>query len=105
MTKTLADFNRLVDAEEYFEFFDLPYDPQIVSVNRLHILQKFSQLLQASKVASADLSEEQKLSQYRIELQNAYNLFITSTPLEQKLFKVFNEKPKNVVLISEIGTD
>ena len=105
MNKTLADFNRLVDAEEYFEFFDLPYDPQIVSVNRLHILQKFSQLIQSSEREAAELSEAEKLNQYRTALQQAYNLFLTSTPVEQKLFKVFNEKPKNVVLISEIGKD
>ena len=105
MNKTLADFNCLVDAEQYFEFFDLPYDPQIVSVNRLHILQKFSQLIQAPEIASTELSEEEKLGQYRIALQNAYDVFLKSTPLEQKLFKVFNEKPKNVVLISEIGAD
>ncbi|MCG8364504.1 MAG: nitrogenase-stabilizing/protective protein NifW [Pseudanabaenales cyanobacterium] len=105
MNKTLADFNRLVDAEEYFEFFDLPYDPQIVSVNRLHILQKFSQLIQAPEGEATELSEEEKLNQYRIALQNAYNLFLTSTPIEQKLFKVFKQKPKNVVLISEIGKD
>ena len=103
MNKTLADFNRLVDAEEYFEFFDLPYDPQIVSVNRLHILQKFSQLIQAPEGETNELTEEEKLKQYRTALQNAYNLFLTSTPVEQKLFKVFKEKPKNVVLISEIG--
>ena len=105
MNKTLADFNRLVDAEEYFEFFDLPYDPQVVSVNRLHILQKFSQLIQAPEGEAAELSEAEKLDQYRTALQDAYNLFLTSTPGEQKLFKVFNEKPKNVVLISEIGKD
>ncbi|MDJ0704963.1 MAG: nitrogenase-stabilizing/protective protein NifW [Leptolyngbyaceae cyanobacterium MO_188.B28] len=102
MNKTLADFNRLVDAEEYFEFFDLPYDPQIVSVNRLHILQKFSQLIQTAGEAN-ELNEEEKLKQYQTALQNAYNVFLTSTPVEQKLFKVFKEKPKNVVLISEIG--
>ena len=105
MNGTLADFNCLVNAEEYFEFFKLPYDPQVVSVNRVHILQKFSQLIRAASATSSELREEEQLKRYRTALQNAYELFLTSTPQEQKLFKVFNEKPKNVVLLSEIGTN
>ncbi|MFN7659360.1 MAG: nitrogenase-stabilizing/protective protein NifW, partial [Dolichospermum sp.] len=34
-----------------------------------------------------------------------YQVFIESTPHEQKLFKVFNDKPKNVVTLTEITSD
>ncbi|MGP1373776.1 MAG: nitrogenase-stabilizing/protective protein NifW [Almyronema sp.] len=103
-TKTLAQFNQLKDAEEYFEFFDLPYDPHIVNINRLHILRKFSQLVQA---ASEDKSQTagQKLMAYQQALQTAYNLFLTSSGVEQKLFKVFQAKPKNVVMLSDIAVE
>uniref|UniRef100_A0A832H6N9 Nitrogenase-stabilizing/protective protein NifW n=1 Tax=Oscillatoriales cyanobacterium SpSt-402 TaxID=2282168 RepID=A0A832H6N9_9CYAN len=103
MSGTLAEFNQLVNAEEYFEFFQLPYDPQFVNVNRLHILQKFATLIKA--IDSNPLSESETLDRYRVALEQAYSTFTTSSPLDEKLFKVFNDKPQNVVLLSEIGSD
>ncbi len=103
MSKTLAEFERLVDAEEYFQFFDLPYDPKVVNVNRLHILQKFSNFIKS--IDSDSLNEAELLDRYRIALQQAYDTFQASSPLDEKLFKVFNDKPQNVVLLSEIGAE
>jgi nitrogenase-stabilizing/protective protein len=51
------------------------------------------------------LNEAEKLERYRAALQEAYDTFTTSSPLDEKLFKVFNEKPQNVVMLSEIGSD
>jgi nitrogenase-stabilizing/protective protein len=105
MSKTFADFKQLVDAEDYFKFFDLTYDPQVVNVNRLHILQKFSQLVKEIDANWTDENQENKLALYQVALQNAYKLFLTSNSLDEKLFKVFNQKPANVVLLTEINTD
>jgi nitrogenase-stabilizing/protective protein len=74
-------------------------------VNRLHILQKFATLLKAIDAESSDLSDSEKLERYQAALEQAYNTFTTSSPLDEKLFKVFNDKPQNVVLLSEIGSD
>ena len=105
MTGTLAEFNQLTDAEQYFEFFNLPYDPQVVNVNRLHILQKFSNFVKHMGADWANLSEAEQLNQYRSALQRAYDLFLSTNALDEKLFKVFNQKPQSVVLLSEIGVD
>ncbi len=105
MRQTLAEFNQLVNAEDYLGFFALPYDAQFVNINRLHILQKFSKLIKRIDSEAPELSEAEKLARYQTALQEAYNTFTTSSPLDQKLFKVFNEKPQNVVLLSEIGSD
>ena len=104
MTGTLSQFNQLSNANEYFEFFQLPYDPQIVNVNRLHILKKFSEYIQQIDASSPELSEEDKLSQYSQALQQAYEVFLNSTGVEQKLFKVFKKKPKNVVMLTDISS-
>lgn len=101
-TLSLSQFNQLKDAEEYFEFFGLGYDPQVVNVNRLHILRKFSQLVQT---VDKNQSEAELLAAYRQQLQTAYDLFLTSNSVEQKLFKVFQDKPKNVVMLSEIEVE
>lgn len=104
MNWDLDKFKKISDAEEYFEFFELPYDPHFVNINRLHILKKFSQYMEEVDEASPDLSKQDKLNLYRIALKRAYDVFLSSTPLEQKLFKVFNDKPKNVVMLTEINS-
>jgi len=100
LSKTLTQFNQLHDAEDYFEFFGLSYDPQVVNINRLHILRKFSQLM--AKVDQG-LSDAEKLDTYREALQSAYAVFLSSSSVEEKLFKVFQQKPKNVVMLSRPG--
>ena len=105
MSGTLEQFKKLVDAEEFFIFFQLPYDQKIVNVNRLHILKKFSQYMSEIDEQFPDVSTEEKLQKYCEALQKAYQVFIESTPHEQKLFKVFNDKPKNVVTLTEINSD
>ncbi|MEL6603358.1 MAG: nitrogenase-stabilizing/protective protein NifW [Cyanobacteria bacterium J06614_10] len=102
LTKNLTQFHRLKDAEEYFAFFDLDYDSRVLNVNRLHILRKFSQLVQA---VDKSLTEQEKLLAYRQALQMAYDLFLTSNSVEQKLFKVFTNQPDNIVLLSDITVE
>ncbi|MFQ3626399.1 MAG: nitrogenase-stabilizing/protective protein NifW [Cyanobacteriota bacterium] len=105
MNSRATNFKDLTQAEDYFAFFNLPYDPQFLNVNRLHILQKFSRLMQEKGIENPDMTDDNTYNQYRQLLQEAYGLFQASSPLEQKLFKVFNDKPKNVVLLSEIGME
>ena len=45
MSRSLEEFKQLVNTEDYFKFFDLEYDQKVVHVNRLHILQKFSEYI------------------------------------------------------------
>ena len=105
MTQTLAEFKKLSDAEDYFQFFQLPFDQQVVNVNRLHILKKFAQYMDEIDAAFPNLTEAEKLAKYCDALQRSYDLFLTSNAVEQKLFKVFNDKPKNVVMLSDIKVD
>ncbi|BAZ00890.1 nitrogen fixation protein NifW [Tolypothrix tenuis PCC 7101] len=105
MSRNIDEFKKLVDAEEFLQFFEMPYDQTFVNVNRLHILKKFSQFMREVDENFPDLKPEEKLEQYAIALQKAYEVFIESTPQEQKLFKVFNDKPKNVVKLTEITSD
>jgi nitrogenase-stabilizing/protective protein len=101
----VEQFDRLVDTEEYFDFFQLSYDAQVVHVNRLHILKQFSHNIREIDANNPGVSKAEKLSLYRLALKQAYEIFLKSTPLQQKLFKVFNEKPKNIVMLTEIATN
>ncbi|MBF2065907.1 MAG: nitrogenase-stabilizing/protective protein NifW [Calothrix sp. C42_A2020_038] len=105
MSKDFETFKKIVDAEDYFKFFELPYDAKIVNVNRLHILKKFSIYIKEVDEQNPSLSFAEKLDFYSAALSKAYEVFLDSTPQEQKLFKVFNQKPKNVVTLTEITSD
>lgn len=105
MVGKLSEFRKLTDAEQYFEFFDLAYDPQVVNINRLHILKKFSRSLEEIDNKFAESDEEQKLNFYREALEASYATLQTSNAIEQKLFKVFHQKPSNIVMLSDIGSD
>lgn len=105
MNQRTLTFNQIKQAEDYFAFFNLPYDPKFLNVNRLHILRKFSRLMWETGVENPNLDNEEIFKQYRELLQQAYNTFQTSSPQEQKLFKVFEETPANVVKLSEIAME
>ena len=100
--KTLSAFKNLTDAEDYLQFFDIEYDRDFVNVNRLHILKQFSLLINEVDTAFPDVSETEKLEKYQLALEEAYQVFLTSSPLETKLFKVFQSKPKNFVSLEEL---
>ncbi len=88
-SRSWKDFQALVNAEDYFAFFDLPYNPRVVNVNRLHILRKFAQYL--GPLENFQGSEEERLGQARQALEKAYQTFLTSTPQQEKLFRVFQD--------------
>lgn len=81
------DLETLESAEDFLNFFGLEYDPAIVQVNRLHILQRFHNYL-----AEAALPEEEaaKREVYRHKLERAYQDFVESDALTEKVFKVFH---------------
>ena len=92
-----TEYRRLVDAEDYFRFFDVDYDPHVVSVNRLHILRKFGELCVAiEKEWPEQGSGGKKKEAYRTALLSAYETFLTRTAQDEKLFKVFRENHSGV---------
>jgi nitrogenase-stabilizing/protective protein len=101
-SKTLTAFQNLVNAEDYLQFFDIEYDREFVNINRLHILKQFSLLIKEVDKVFPDVNETEKLEKYRLALGEAYQVFQTSSPLETKLFKVFQTKPKNFISLEEL---
>ena len=89
-TLTLAEaMEDLVSAEDFLDYFGVPYDPAVVHVNRLHILQRFHDYL--TKQAP---EEEQQRGIYRLWLERAYQDFVTSDSLTEKVFAVFQHVAK-----------
>ncbi|OIR07846.1 nitrogenase-stabilizing/protective protein NifW [mine drainage metagenome] len=77
----------LVSAEDFLNYFDIEYDLSVVQVNRLHILQRFHDYL--GKAAMPD-DEAAQRAVYVTLLTRAYQDFVKSDALTEKVFKVFH---------------
>ena len=83
------DLEDLESAEDFLQYFAVTYEPSVVHVNRLHILQRFHDyLLKASDAMPAD--EAAKRAVYKKLLELAYQDFVESDAQTEKVFKVFN---------------
>lgn len=83
------DLIELESAEDFLDYFQLPYDPSVVHVNRLHILQRFHNYLADAK-AKLPEEDEPLRAVYRKLLERAYRDFVESSALKEKVFKVFH---------------
>lgn len=79
----------LSTAEEFLEYFGVEYEASIVHVNRLHILQRFRDYLtkQAAEMPDDDVG---RFRIYRQWLERAYQDFVESDALTEKVFRVFH---------------
>lgn len=98
--EALQGFKQLVDAEDYFSYFNLPFDPQMLAVNRLHILRHFADQLVA--IDSKTTSAEERHQRYREALELSYRTFLSSSAVDQKLFAVFQKKPGHIVKLEDV---
>lgn len=90
MNHLVSSMQQLSAAEEFFDFFGVDYAPQVVQVNRLHILKRFQQYLAREPVAEW-LPEAGQRDAYRNLLQRAYLDFVASDAVTEKVFKVFQD--------------
>jgi nitrogenase-stabilizing/protective protein len=89
----LQDLGQLSSAEDFFNYLDLPFEPTVVHVSRLHILRRMGQYIKGSEIDGAfdGLSEEEIKTLCREHLDQAYQDFVASTPIQERLFKVHKE--------------
>lgn len=100
-----AELEELESAEDFLQYFQLDYEPSVVHVNRLHILQRFHDYLQkAGEEMPTD--ETAKRAVYRKLLERAYQDFVESDAQTEKVFKVFSmgEPQTAFVSLSDIKT-
>ncbi|MBI5937789.1 MAG: nitrogenase-stabilizing/protective protein NifW [Betaproteobacteria bacterium] len=75
-------------AEDFLEYFGVAYEPSVVHVNRLHILQRFHDYMAQASELSKDDAMRHEL--YAGLLKRAYEDFVHSDALTEKVFKVFH---------------
>ena len=84
------ELQELSSAEDFLEYFGITYDPAVVQVNRLHILQRFHDYI--DEMVEQPGSEQERRASYAGLLYSAYSDFVTSDARTEKVFKVFHRQ-------------
>ena len=95
----------LSSAEEFLDYFAVGYQHSVVHVNRLHILQRFHDYLAHSRDLLPDALEPRRII-YKGLLTRAYQDFVESNALTEKVFAVFHEAQShagNFVPLEEVA--
>ena len=87
----------LVSAEDFLNYFGIEYEPSVVQVNRLHILQRFHNYLGKTTLSE---NEDARRVVYTTLLKQAYQDFVKSDALTEKVFKVFHMHEPQVKFVS-----
>lgn len=102
MTELDRDLEELSSAEDFLDYFGIGYDPAVVHVNRLHILQRFHDYLGQVDDEPADPAQRRAL--YADLLLGAYHDFVHSDARTEKVFRVFRmHEPRTIsVALSDL---
>jgi nitrogenase-stabilizing/protective protein len=101
----LEDLGKLPSAEEFFQYLDVSFDPVVVQVVRLHILRRMGQYIKGSEVDGVfeGLADPEIKAMCKTHLENAYQDFLESTPMQERLFKVLKEAVQPKVEPKKVG--
>lgn len=88
----MSELGRLSSAEDFFIALDLPYDPAIVNVARLHIMRRMGQYLRGAELSDDDDAAARQAC--RSFLETAYGDFVRSSPIAERVFKVHQDAVK-----------
>lgn len=78
------DLAGLDSAEDFLNYFGIPFDARIVQVKRLHILQRYHDYL-----AKQEAGKTPEFAAWRGWLLRAYEDFVGSSAQQEKVFAVF----------------
>jgi nitrogenase-stabilizing/protective protein len=92
---------KLSSAEDFLEFFGLPYEETVLNTSRLHILKRFFQYMRQEQTMSMS-SETEAFRHMRRLLAKAYEDFVHSTPAKEKVFSVFRSAEGQGISISSL---
>ncbi|MCK1659456.1 nitrogenase stabilizing/protective protein NifW [Bradyrhizobium sp. 151] len=85
----LSQLNKASAAEEFFALLGVEYDAKIIDVARLHILRRMGEYLAGEEFTGA--SDPDIATRCKATLERAYADFVTSSPIEQRVFKVLKD--------------
>ncbi|MGB5830880.1 MAG: nitrogenase-stabilizing/protective protein NifW [Thiohalocapsa sp.] len=83
-----CDLDELESAEDFLSYFGIQFEPAVVQVNRLHILQRFHDYL--AGVPKEPDSADARFTLHADLLRGAYSDFVESDARTEKVFRVFH---------------
>lgn len=89
--------DELESAEDFLNYFGVAFDPSVVHVSRLHILQRYHDYIAREGEPQGD--DKARFAGYHTYLEQAYLDFVESTPLDEKVFKVFRMHEPQVTFV------
>jgi nitrogenase-stabilizing/protective protein len=84
----LEQLKKLSSAEDYFRFLGVSFDPAVLNVARMHILRRMGDNLRES---GFEPDEDKARAYFRAHLERAYEDFVRSTPIKERVFKVHKD--------------
>jgi len=84
----LEELSKLSSAEDFFRYLGVPFDRAVLNVARLHILKRMGDYLRAS---SPEADEAKARAYFRMHLERAYQDFVNSSPIHERVFKVHRD--------------
>jgi nitrogenase-stabilizing/protective protein len=85
----LTRLKACASAEDFFAELKVKYDPKVLAPARLHILKRMGQYLASEDFD--DMPDRVIAARCRTFLERAYEDFVTSSPLKERVFKVLKD--------------
>lgn len=91
------DMEDLVSAEDFLEYFEIPFDQTVIHTYRLHILSRYHEY-----ISKAELPDDQEArhDQYKAMLVQAYDDFVNSDAKTEKALKIYKNMGPQETFVS-----
>ncbi len=90
VTDILARLKSLSAAEDFFAALSVKYDPKVLATARLHVLKRMGQYLATEDFDG--MPDRVIAARCRSHLERAYDDFVASSPLKERVFKVLKDR-------------
>ena len=102
MSGILEHLRTLSTAEDFFTVLEVPFEQGVLNVSRLHILKRFQQYLRQDGVDA--LAEDARKAACAACLKRAHDDFTTSSGVDAKMFKVFQDQQQPAPAFVSLST-
>ena len=92
----------LSSAEDFLNFFEIPFDTTVVLVNRLHIMQRYHDYLadSAEMLEGYEGNDKAIYAAYKALLEKAYEDFVNSDAKTEAVLKIYKMQGPQTTFVS-----
>lgn len=96
------DLEELSSAEDFLNYFQIPFDTTVVLVNRLHIMQRYHDYLSQAQASLAEYAgnDAATAAVYKSLLTQAYEDFVHSDAKTEAVLKIYKMQGPQTTFVS-----